>query len=117
MRDNIERARQFMPFAALKGYDELIRERQQLKESRRELYEDKAEMLSRRMSNVRKGMFVRICYYSGSSYASAEGTVTEFDHVFRVMAISSRTELRLSFDDIYDISWDGCEDMEDDFLW
>ena len=44
-RRHADRARQFMPFASLRGYYDFIREQERVKEPRRELSEDDAQEL------------------------------------------------------------------------
>ena len=51
-----DRARQFMPFAALTGYYEVIKQREKIIEPRKELSEDEAEILSSKLGSVQKGM-------------------------------------------------------------
>ena len=47
-----DRAKQFMPFASLKGYYEMTRKREHIREPRRELSEDSAEELNRKLCAV-----------------------------------------------------------------
>ena len=47
-----ERAKQFMPFAALRGYDDLIEDRQTLRIPRRRLSEDEREVLDARLRRI-----------------------------------------------------------------
>ena len=86
-----DRARQFMPFASLRGYYDLIRE------TRRELSDDQAEELSAALAEFRRGDMVRVKHYDGDHYELTEGVLTGFDATFRKMTIV-RTEIR--FDDI-----------------
>ena len=44
-----ERAKQFMPFAALKGYEEALKEKEKIVVPRRELSEETKEQLDRRI--------------------------------------------------------------------
>ena len=48
-RPRADRAQQFMPFAALKGYYDLIRERERVVEPKRELTDEQALELSRKL--------------------------------------------------------------------
>lgn len=91
------RARQFMPFASLRGYYDLIRQQERVREPRRELSDDQAEELSAVLAGFRRGDMVRVRHYVGDHYELTEGVLTEFDQVFRRMTIV-RTELR--FDDV-----------------
>lgn len=92
-----ERARQFMPFASLRGYYDFIREQERVKEPRRELSDDQAEELSARLSGFSRGDIVRVKHYVSDHYEVTEGVLTEFDEVFRRMTI---VRTRVRFDDI-----------------
>lgn len=95
-----DRAKQFMPFAALKGFYDLIRERERIVVPKHELTEDKAAELSETIKLVEKGKMVKVIYYSDGEYVSAEGIVTKIDFVFRKLTVV-KTEIDL--DDIWDI--------------
>ena len=53
-RPRADRAQQFMPFAALKGYYDLIRERERVAEPKRELTDEQALELSRKLSQLKR---------------------------------------------------------------
>ena len=53
-RPRADRAQQFMPFAALKGYYDLIRERERVVEPKRELTDEQKEKVRRSL----KAMYV-----------------------------------------------------------
>ena len=91
------RAKQFMPFASLRGYYDYIREQERVKEPRRELSEDDAAELSGVLSRAERGAMMRIRFYDADHYETAEGIVTELDDVFRTLRIVRR---KISFDDI-----------------
>ena len=95
-----DRAGQFMPFSALKGFYDLIREKERIVVPRHEIAEDKAAELSEKMKTVEKGNMVKVVYYSDGEYVSSEGIVTKIDLVFRKLTIV-KTEIDL--DDIWDI--------------
>lgn len=89
-----DRARQFMPFASLRGYYDLIREQERVQEPRRELSDDQAEELSAVLGTFRRGDMVRVRHYVRDHYELTEGVLTEFDQIFRRMTIV-RTEIQL----------------------
>lgn len=95
-----DRAGQFMPFAALKGFYDLIREKERVVVPKHEIAEDKAQELSEKMKLVQKGMMTKVVYYSNGEYVSAEGMVSKIDLVSRKLTIV-KTEIDL--DDIWDI--------------
>ena len=82
-RRHADRARQFMPFASLRGYYDFIREQERVKEPRRELSEDGAQELSDVLGKTARGVMLRVVFYDKDHYETAEGLVSEFDPVFR----------------------------------
>lgn len=95
-----DRAGQFMPFAALKGFYDLIRERERIIVPKHEITEDKAEELTELIKKVEKGKIIKVIYYSDGEYVSSEGIVTKIDFVFRKLTI---VKTEIDFDDIWDI--------------
>lgn len=65
-----ERAKQFMPFAALKGFEEAIRqkEREYFKEERAQLSEEKTEEISEVLSALGPDDMICVEYYDGYNY-------------------------------------------------
>lgn len=108
MENRIDRAKQFMPFAALRGYYELVRDKERIVEPRRELSEEASEELSMRLSLIQKGMILRVRYYRGEAYESVQGVVTRFDPVFRILTIV-KTQVR--FGDIIAVSGDALDEL------
>ena len=98
---NNPRAKQFMPFASLKGYFDLIREEQRIKEPKKSLSEEGATVLSFKLNQVKKGMLVKITYYNVDAYETMEGIVSNFDDTFRNITVVKKM---IPFDDILDIS-------------
>ena len=95
-----ERARQFMPFAALRGFESLIEEQERIYTPRRELSEEEAERLSRRLSSLERGMVIRVVYYDRDAYVTWEGALTEVDVVFRFLRV---IKTRISFEDLLEV--------------
>lgn len=99
-RPRADRAAQFMPFDALAGYYELVRKQERVAEPRRELTEEAAERLSRKLSQVRRGDLVRVTYYDWDGYISRVGVVEQVDAPFHMLRLKGQS---IPFDDIYDI--------------
>lgn len=95
-----DRAKQFLPFDALKGLQEELRKREfrALAVERRCLSEEEAERLSRRLSRLRRGSVIEICFYDRGHYITLEATVHKIDPVARTLFLD-RTPV--FFDDIY----------------
>lgn len=82
-RPHPDRARQFLPFAALRGYYELVHERERIATPRRELTEEEARELDAVLARVARGSLVRATYYDGEAYVTREGKVSQKDEIFR----------------------------------
>ena len=98
---NVERARQFMPFAALRGFEEMIRQQTREVTPRRELSEEAAAWLSKKLAHLEKGSVVRITYYAEDAYTTVEGMVSELNLPLRFLRIVKQ---RIELDDILDVT-------------
>ncbi len=99
-RPSPERARQFMPFAALRGYYDLIRERERVPEERRDLAQEDVERLSEVLARLKKGQMVRTRYYDRDAYVTREGVVTRIDPVAHELTVVTT---RIRFEDLLEI--------------
>ena len=80
------RAKQFAPFAALRGFEETVRKKEILDEPKKELSEEKKHELDSKLRILSKGMKVQAVYFVESSefpgkgkHCSIEGMVEFFD--------------------------------------
>lgn len=89
-RPHPDRARQFMPFAALRGYYDLVHAKEVVPEPRRPLSDDEARVLDEVIASLAKGDVVRCRYYEGGGYREAEGAVSQIDLAFRDLWIVRR---------------------------
>lgn len=101
-----ERAKQFMPFAAVKGLEEALaaKERECLFVPRIELSDHAAELLNRRLNHLRCGDTVTVRYYRDGEYLTAGGKITRLDKNYRVMIIGE--DIVIDFNDIYSVTRD-----------
>ena len=97
-RPRASRAAQFMPFAALTGYYDLVREQERITEPRHELTEEEAEALSRAIMQVRRGDLVRLTYYDRGAYKTRAGVVRAIEPDRRRLRLGDDT---VPFDDIW----------------
>lgn len=95
-----DRAKQFMPFAALKGYPEALQKKEKIVVPKMELSEEYAEELDRKLRQVKKNDMITIIYFSNHEYLKKTGMVSRIDETARILKI---VNTRISFDDIYDI--------------
>ena len=97
-----QRAKQFMPFDAMKGLKEAILEREERhsRVARHGIAEEQAEQNSLAMRHIKKGCRVRLEYYKGFHDVDKEGTVTVVDLPMRYIKIEDE---KILFEDIYSI--------------
>lgn len=95
-----DRAMQYAPFAALKGYYEAVRIQERITEPRKELSEDEAEAISNTLNKLQIGTTVKIRYYDIDAYTNIEGVVTELNPPYRRLKV---VKTAIPFDDIYTI--------------
>lgn len=96
-----ERAKQFMPFAALKGYPEALRRREKVTVPRMELSEEYRETLDQKLRQVKKNDVITVVYFCQNEYLKVTGMVSRIDETARLLQIVST---KIAFADIADIS-------------
>ena len=95
-----DRAMQFAPFAALKGYYETVRMQERITQPKKELGDDAAELISSTLNNLRTGITVKVRYYDIDSYTTIVGVVTEVNYPYRRIKV---IKSQIAFNDIYSI--------------
>lgn len=98
--DREERAKQFMPFAALKGYPNALRKKEELVVSKAELSEEFKEALDLRLRQVCKNDIITVVYFCKNKYLKQTGMVAGIDETARILRV---VNTKIAFDDIYDI--------------
>ena len=94
------RAKQFVPFAALKGYEEALREKEKIVVPKVELSEEKKEELDREFAMIKKNSIVKVVYFYKDEYIRVEGMVAKIDKDARILQL---VNTKIPFEDIYDI--------------
>lgn len=95
-----QRAKQFMPFAALKGYEDVLRTKERIVVPKIELSEEKREELDRKFSCIRIGTIINVIYFSEGEYLKIEGMVSKIDLDAKYVRVVST---KIPFENIYDI--------------
>ena len=105
------RAAQFAPFAALTGYDALIRETARLTDARLELTEEEQEALDKRLQMIAETITERpevtITYFkpdarkAGGAYITVSGTVKKIDVYERRILLDNG--LQIPVGEVYEI--------------
>lgn len=99
-----QRAKQFMPFAALRGLPEALALKEKVIVPKVELSEEMAEELDRKMRFLKKGKIATVIYFSKDEYLKKMGMVARIDEDARILQIVND---KIPFDDILDIETDG----------
>lgn len=95
-----ERAKQFMPFAALKGYEEALRKKEKIVVAKSDLSEDYKEVLDRKLMQVRKNDIITVIHYHKGEYLKTTGMVSKIDLTSRNITL---VNTKIKFEDLYDI--------------
>ncbi len=94
-----DRAKQFMPFDALKGFREALREKERILVPKRELSEEMKEELDRRLGLIKKNDMVTVEYFCAGEYVQVSGRVSGIDDNARVLTV---VNTQIPFEDISD---------------
>ena len=96
-----ERAKQFMPFAALKGYPEALRRKEKVLVDKVQVSEDYAEALDRKLRQVRRLDTITVVYFRKGEYIKVQGMVSRIDVTARVLKV---VQTRIPFEDILEVT-------------
>lgn len=95
-----ERAKQFMPFAALKGYEDALREKEKIRVEKIILTEERMEELNWKLNQVKQKDMITVIYYDKGEYLKITGVLSMLDQNGRVLKVVNQ---KIPFDSIYDI--------------
>ena len=106
MREN--RAKQFMPFDAMKGLAEALRDREERhsRVQRHGVSEEDQAHISETLCKVEKGSKLFVSYFANFHNWEDEGIVTQINRDYRFLRFSrigSNAVIKICFDDLYDI--------------
>ena len=87
MNSNDFRAKQFLPFDALKGFYEAINYENIVKKNKKILSEDIYNNLNKKINNIHKGDTITIKYYFNFDYVKTTGIVKKIDKVYNKIYI------------------------------
>lgn len=98
---DFKRAKIFMPFDALKGFREAIKEKEKIVVPKKEMTEDDYNKLNLAFQRIKKGSMVKVIYYSKDEYIEYTGMVSEVNESARYIKI---VKLKISLDDIKEVN-------------
>lgn len=97
--DRSNRAKQFMPFDALKGFREALEEKERIIVPKRELSEEQKAELDDKLKQIHRMDIVTVEYFQNGEYVQVTGVVSKIDKTSRVLKIVNTS---IPFDDISD---------------
>lgn len=95
-----ERAKQFLPFAAVKGLPEALAKKERVSVPRVEISEELAMAINEKLHHVQNGLTVTVTYFCMDAYVQLTGTVVHIDPIFRTLQIEDTV---IEMDDILDL--------------
>jgi len=95
-----ERAKQFMPFAALRGLPDALAAKEKVLVPRIELSPEMAEELDRRMHLITKGKMTTVVYFNNGEYIKIIGLAARIDETSRILQI---VNTKIRFEDILQV--------------
>ncbi len=98
--DTTSRAKQFAPFAALKGHEMELAKQLERKDEKIVLAEDEIERINHVLIDLSKGDGVKATYYSNNVYTTIVGTVEKIFVYDPAIQVKGQ---KIFFDDIYRI--------------
>lgn len=101
MASRVSRAKQFLPFDALVGFREALKEKETEYEDKKELTEDSYEELENTLNRLEIGKKAKIKYYKNKKYIEKTGVVTKIDYTKKRIEIGD--EENISVWDIVEI--------------
>lgn len=98
--DRADRAKQFMPFDALKGFREALEEKERIIVPKRELSEEQKEELDFKLRGVQKKDILTVEYFQNGEYVQVTGMVARIDKNCKILQI---VNTKIAFVDILSI--------------
>ena len=95
-----ERAKQFMPFAALPGPPDALAAKEKVLVPKIELSPEMAEELDRQMHLIAKGKMATVVYFNNGEYIKITGLVARIDETSRILQI---VNTKIPFADILQV--------------
>ena len=95
MANRVARAKQFLPFDALKGLQEALREKEIEYEEKKDLSEDTLNELNNKFNQIDNGSFVKITFYKNGKYREIKGRVTNIDYIKKKIQINKEYNINI----------------------
>lgn len=100
MLSRVDRAKQFLPFDALKGLQKALREKEVEYVDKIELAEEKIEEISIKLQDIEIGEKIGVIYYTNNQYRKIIGNVFNINILKRYIIVNN---IQINFIDILSI--------------
>lgn len=107
---NADRAKQFAPFAALKGYEEAIKAQERLYEPPMMLSESRKAEINRVLCQIQSGDKITVDYYHRGEYHTINDYVLKIDKNRRLLCFDG---YQVGIDSIKGIYLEGTSDFDE----
>ena len=98
---NVDRAKQFLPFEALKGFKEAIRMIENKGDTKKELSEDNKNDINNILKKLDKGNKVKVKYYYLTEYIEVISNFLKIDEINKVIYLK---DTKINIEDIISIN-------------
>ena len=98
---NVDRAKQFLPFEALKGFKEAIRMIENKGDTKKELSEDNKNDINNILKKLDKGNKVKVKYYYLTEYIEVISNFLKIDEINKVLYLKNT---KINIEDIISIN-------------
>lgn len=99
-KEKADRAKQFVPFDALKGFREALAAKEHTIMPKAALSEEALEELDYKLRQITPGSILTVIYFQGGEYIKVCGMVSKIDSQKQILTIVNTP---IPFGDIYDI--------------
>lgn len=104
------RAQIFQSFDALKGFREILKEKERVIVTKKILSEDDCDILNRKLQCIHPGMIITVIYYDKGQYVQLEGKVSKMNLDTKILQI---IKTKINFKSVVDING---EELREDYL-
>ena len=98
---NVDRAKQFLPFEALKGFKEAIRMIENKGDTKKELSEDNKNDINNILKKLDKGNRVKVKYYYLTEYIEVISNFLKIDEINKILYLK---DTKINIEDIISIN-------------
>ena len=89
------RAKQFLPYAALRGFDEMVNEKHRITEEKQEFFEDVERIISERISLIKTGRDVTVRVFNKGERYTIKGIVKGVDFAVSTLTVGKLVQNRM----------------------